>query len=277
MAIFDALKPGARFDLHLHTARSDGAFPLDEVLARCAAGKLDVVAITDHDLVPELDSGVQRIGDRDLTVLAGAEVTGQHDGHELHLLVYFAGEVPEGFRQFCTEQTRGRAERYAEAVKNLALPLPEPTADAHRGERALTRFHLAQALVASGHATNVGDAFARFLGHGHGNVPRMPLTFVDAIRVARSYGGVTSWAHPPPTLVERYVAEFAAAGLQGLESLRPGVKRQARNVYKKAAKRHGLFATGGSDWHGWHHPDELGLHSVRKFELTGFLDALLAA
>ena len=41
-----------RFDLHLHTNRSDGRFEPEEVLRRCAASGLEVVALTDHPLGP---------------------------------------------------------------------------------------------------------------------------------------------------------------------------------------------------------------------------------
>lgn len=275
--MIDQLKPGARFDLHVHTTRSDGAFSLDEVLERCVAGGLDAVAITDHDLVGELDTELRLVDGRELALIAGAEVTGQHDGHEFHLLVYFPGAVPQGFRDFCTAQSAGRAERYAEAVVNLGVELPPPGEAARRGEKAVTRFHLAKALVEAGHAAHIGDAFARYLDAEHGLVPRLELSFVDAIRIARGFGGVTSWAHPPLDAFTRYIATFAEAGLQGVEALRPGLDRTARRTYNKACKRHGLFATGGSDFHGWTRPGDLGLHSVRKHELKAFLEALAAA
>lgn len=275
--MIDKLKPGARFDLHLHTTRSDGAFPLDEVLERCVAGGLDAVAITDHDMVGDLNSEVRVIDGKELVLIAGAEVTGQHDGQEFHLLVYFPGEVPEGFRAFCTAQSAGRAVRYETAVQNLGVELEVPDGAARRGERALTRFHLAQALVRTGHASHVGDAFSRFLRAEHGMVPRIELTFIEAIALARGFGGVTSWAHPPLAAFKRYIPVFAEAGLQGVEALRPGLDRTVRRTYKKAIKRHGLFETGGSDWHGWARPGDLGLHSVRKHELKGFIEALSAA
>lgn len=275
--MIDQLKPGARFDLHLHTTRSDGAFELEDLLERCVAGQLDAVAVTDHDLVGDLDTELRLIDGKELVLIAGAEVTGQHDGHEFHLLVYFPGSVPQGFRDFCVSQSAGRAERYEGAVANLGMPLPLPDAAARRGERAITRFHLAQALVEAGHADHIGDAFCRYLRAEHGLVPRLELTFIDAIRIARGFGGITSWAHPPVEHFKRYIDTFAAAGLQGVEALRPGLDRTARRTYKKACKRHGLFVTGGSDFHGWARPQDLGLHSVRKHELKGFLEALHAA
>ena len=194
-----SIRPASRFDLHLHSDRSDGRYAPDEVLARCARGGLDVVALTDHDLGSAVPTGLHRIEGRDLYVLGGAEVSGMHDGREHHLLVYFPGEVPDGFRTFCREQCRARAVRYERALENLGLAdvVAPPDADARDGGRALTRFHLARELVARGRATNQRDAFARFVGDAHGTVPRLTLPLVEAIRIARAYGGLTSWAHPP--------------------------------------------------------------------------------
>ena len=266
-----------RFDLHLHTVASDGRFSASEVLRRCARGGLDVIALTDHDLATVVPTGVHELEGRRLHVLGGAEVSGSHEGHEYHLLVYFPGDVPQGFRDFCRLQCQARADRYDHAVRSMQLPhVPASDASALRGDRALTRSHLARALVAAGHAPSHGDAFAQYLSHRHGHVPTLDLPFVEAIAVARAFGGLTSWAHPPLQAVRDHVATFAAAGLQGLEALRPMVNGKARKAYKKAAKRHGLFLTGGSDFHGWKDPD-LGLFRVEGREISDFVDALRAA
>jgi predicted metal-dependent phosphoesterase TrpH len=271
------LRPSTRFDLHLHTRRSDGRFDAAEVLRRCAAGGLEVVALTDHDLAADVQPGEHDIDGHRLQVIAGAEVSGTHEGREYHLLVYFPGEVPLGFRDFCRLQCQARADRFAAAVQSLQIPgIDGPDDAAWRGERALTRFHLARTLVDMGHAPSTGDAFARYLDHGLGHVPVLGLSFLEAIRVARAFGGLTSWAHPPLAAVKQHVETFAAAGLQGLEAVRPHVNAKARKVYKKAAKRHGLFLTGGSDWHGWKDP-KLGLFQVQAWEISDFVDALYAA
>lgn len=273
----NTIRPSTRFDLHLHTQRSDGRFDADEVLRRCAAGGLEVVALTDHDLATELQPGVHDIDGHQLRLLAGAEVSGTHEGREFHLLVYFPGEVPIGFRDFCRMQCQARAERFDHAVRSLGLEgISGPDAAAVRGERALTRHHLARALVEAGHVPSTGDAFARYLDHRHGHVPVLGLSFVEAIRVARAFGGLTSWAHPPLQSVRDHLSTFVEAGLQGLEAVRPRVNAKARKHYKKAAKRHGLFLTGGSDWHGWRDP-ALGLFQVHAHEIAGFVDALQAA
>jgi predicted metal-dependent phosphoesterase TrpH len=259
----------------MHTDRSDGRFPVDEVLARCARGGLDVVAITDHDLGPPLEPGPRDIEGRSIHLLGAAEISGMHDGHEHHLLVYFATAIPTAFHAFCAAQCRERAERYERAAARLGLyGLPPVPDDARRGERALTRLHLARALVTAGHAASIRDAFDRYLSERHGIVPPFALTFTDAIRIARSHGGITSWAHPSRQDAERYTAELAAAGLEGMEALRPSLDSEHRRVLRKIAHRHGLWLTGGSDWHGWTDEHQLGLFRVTGHEIAGFVQRL---
>lgn len=261
-----------RFDLHLHTNRSDGRFEPEEVLRRCAASGLEVVALTDHDLVAPLPPGVHEVEGKQVHVIAAAEVSGQHDGHEFHLLVYFRDAVPDGFRDFCRTQMQGRAERYDQAVRALDLPgLKGSDEAAHRGERAVTRLHLAQAVVEAGHASHLRDAFHTF--RQTDAVPRIALPFTEAIRVARAHGGITSWAHPPLRFVREYLDTFVEAGLQGLEAHRPRVSSADRRALKKLAKRNGLVLTGGSDWHGWN-GHQLGLFHVTRYDLTDFLALL---
>ncbi|MCB9691777.1 MAG: hypothetical protein H6736_08180 [Alphaproteobacteria bacterium] len=265
------LRPSTALDLHLHTSASDGRYDLDEVLRRCARGGLDVVAITDHDLARHLQTGPVEVEGRTLHVIAGAEVSGVHEGREHHLLVYFPARVPDGFVDFCNAQCDARRTRFEDAMRALAVDLPTPP-DA----RALTRLHLARALVEAGVVETTADAFVRHLGDAHGFVPRLTLPFVEAIRIARAFGGITSWAHPPRVAVEAHLSTFVSAGLQGLELVRPNVPAADRKALKKLARRQGLFLTGGSDWHGWTGP-EPGLFRVDAARIAGFVDALRAA
>jgi predicted metal-dependent phosphoesterase TrpH len=272
-----ALPPGARLDLHMHSDRSDGRLTPGEVLRACADGGLHAVALTDHDLAPALPAGRHTVGLRTLHMIHGAEMSGHHRGVELHLLVYFPGEMPADYRTFCAERARARADRYAGAAQRLGLPgVPPPDEAARSGERALTRFHLSQALVDAGHAPDVNAAFARYTGSAHGLVPLIDISAVDVIASARAAGGVVSWAHPELARAREWAAELTSAGLQGLEGLRPGLSTRDRNGFRRLARRLGLFLTGGSDYHGWR-PGRLGDFGVPRRELGGFLDALAAA
>ena len=242
----------ARFDLHMHSDRSDGLLSPDDLLRRCAEGGLDVVALTDHDSVPALRPGPWRLAGRTIHVVHAAEVSGVHDGREYHLLVYFPGTVPPGFADLLRQLSAARAERYAQAASQLGLDgVPPPDDAARRGDRALTRVHLSRALVDAGHARNLEDAFQRFTGNRTGNVPLVTLDYREAIGLAREAGGLTSWAHPPLEAVRAYLPAFVHAGLQGLEACRPSLRGSDRSTLHRLAHKHGLLVTGGSDYHGF--------------------------
>lgn len=268
---------GQRHDLHLHSTRSDGLHSPDDVLAVCARGGLDVIALTDHDLAGGLRPGVHAIDGRSVRVLAGAEISGVHAGREHHLLVYFPDEAPASFQAFCAERCRRRAERYEVGRQRLAFDgVPAADDTARRGERALTRLHLARALVREGHARDLAHAFRAHLGDDGGAVPHVDLPFIEAIRIARDAGGITSWAHPPMPALRAHLPAFVDAGLQGIEALRPGTPRRDLREARTLAARYGLFLTGGSDWHGAPDPAP-GLFHVDGADLDGFHAALARA
>lgn len=229
-------------DLHLHSDRSDGRHPPEEVLRRGLAGGLDLLALTDHDLPPALPAGQHGR----LRVIEGVELSGSHEGREFHLLCWFPGAMPPAFVALLRARACARARRYDHAAVRLGLPPAEDAA--HAGERALTRQHLARALHAAGRIRNVAEAWPLL---GPEVVPPVDLSFRDAIRAAVGAGALTSWAHPSLADAQRYVAGFAAVGLHGLEADRPGLDRPTRNGLRRLAKAHRLLVTGGSDWHGW--------------------------
>jgi hypothetical protein len=259
----------------MHTDRSDGRYAPDEVLRRCARGRLDMVAVSDHDLPNALPPGLHTLEGHTVRVLASAEVSGSHAGREFHLLVYFPGEMPPVYRDFLRERARQRADRYDAAVARLGFPdVPLADAAARAGDRALTRYHLYQALKTAGHVKDTREGF-KLLG-GSDVVPLIDLPYVDAIRVAREAGGLTSWAHPSLADAQAYTKEFVAAGLQGLEGVRPSLDRRTRNGLKTLAEKHDLLLTGGSDWHGWE-GGVLGAFAVTGERARAFYRSLRAA
>jgi predicted metal-dependent phosphoesterase TrpH len=231
----------------MHSDRSDGRYPPEEALARAARGGLDVIALSDHDLDPVLAPGLCTVEGRDLRVIAAVEMSGHHAGREFHLLVYFPGVPPPEARAFLRMRAASRAVRFDEALSRLGVA-GSAGEEAHAGLRALTRFHLAAALTEAGRVRRPHDAWNLL---GSDTVPLIDLAFVDAIRHARAWGGVTSWAHPTPADAQRYLPDFVRAGLEAVEAARPNLDRSARNGLKRLAKRYGLLVTGGSDWHGW--------------------------
>lgn len=254
-----------RFDLHMHSLRSDGKFPVDDVLRAAADGGLDGIALTDHDAVSVTAPMTVRTARGSVEVLPGAELSGMLDGREYHFLVYFPGAVPPDFVRWCEDRVAARRNRFEKARQRLGLP----GVDAGP-EVSLTRHHLARALVRVGRAAHLDDAFNRFLNYRHGLVDPLEVPYTEAIAVARAAGAVVIWAHPPFHELHALLPRILDAGVQGLEAYRPNHDHTIRHAIKRLAREHGLLLTGGSDWHGWSE-GPLGLFSVYRPEVGDFL------
>ena len=266
-----------RADLHMHTTRSDGIHAPGDVLEACGAGKLDLVAITDHDIGPEAEPGWHCRADHRFYLLHGAEISGMHEGKEYHLLVYFPAALPSAFQQLLGQLCAARVARYDYAIERLRAKLSPrveqhllhsslPFADeaARSGRRSLTRTHLARGLLRCGVVRNFDEAFSHFL-RDPDIVPPLRYGFCEAIVAAKAAGAFTSWAHPPIEAAEKYTRLFASSGLDALEVIRPRASSKSRKRLRQLAQVNRLNVTGGSDSHGYGKP--LGQFACLGFEL----------
>ncbi len=254
-----------RVDLHMHSNRSDGMLPADDLLGRAARAGLDIISITDHDLPPILEARVHTRDDRLVRLIHGVEVSVDLEGAEQHLLVYFPKEMPEEFRVFCTNRAKKRAERYEELRQRLGfLDVARAGEDAKQGRKALTRLHLAQAVVSAGHAQSCSEVFDRWLRALELST-YFPSMF-SVIEKAKALGGFSSWAHPPLDAARIYTKRLALAGLDALEVFRPYRRQNHQRALTELAAQHGLKLSGGSDTHN----DALGQFSFHAEKIKAW-------
>jgi predicted metal-dependent phosphoesterase TrpH len=250
-------------DLHTHSTASDGSEPPAAIPVLAAAAGCSAVALTDHDRLdglPEAEAAAAQAGIR---LVPGCEISCAHTG-TLHLLVYFVtpGEGPLQDELVRLQEVRDERNRaMVDQLRSLGLPISYPELQAEAGGVGAGRPHAAALLVAKGAAASIQDAFDRFLAKGRpGYVEKQRLDASDALGLARQSGGVAVLAHPlslglDPAGLERSVGELAALGLSGLEAVYGRYSPEERRALVEMAGRHGLVATGGSDFHGAYKPD----------------------
>ncbi|HOX45316.1 MAG TPA: PHP domain-containing protein [Myxococcota bacterium] len=255
-----------RIDLHAHTTASDGSLRPAELVQLAARLGLRAVALTDHDGLDGLAEGLaegRRLG---LEVVPGIELSTRRDGlGSLHLLGLWLEPTDAGLRAWLAGQQATRVERNQRLLARLAelgMPLDPQQVARQAGGPVIGRPHVAQALVAGGHAATVADAFARWLSRGRpAYVERVRPSPEEAIEVLHRAGGLTILAHPGLAWRgerARQLGELAAlarAGLDGIELRHPELAPDWAADLAAEAARLGLLPSGGSDFHGAAKPE----------------------
>lgn len=222
-----------------------------------AAAGVGVLAVTDHDTldgVPEALAAGAALGVR---VIPGVEVSVRAPSGSMHLLGYLPEAAPEPIASRLAALREARATRASRIVGRLvAMGVPVSLADvaAHAGG-PIGRPHVADALVAAGHARDRQDAFDRFLADGApAYVPHEGIEPREAVRLVTDSGGAAVLAHPASLRMDdRDLADFVRRlrgwGLAGIEVHRPDHTPERRRSFAEIAGRLGLVPCGGSDFH----------------------------
>lgn len=245
-----------RADLHIHTRASDGELSPASVVRAAADGRLDYIAVTDHDTIDGLAEALEAARGGPVRVITGVEVSSQHEGVECHILGYHVRPDAEPLRAHENSALGRRQERAREMVRilqgqGLAIDYEDVLRAAGTAGRAIGRPHVARALLAAGHVRSMGEAFERYLADGGLAFVRTEFPGVrDSIEMIRASGGVAVWAHPGMDVLERFAPTFAEWGMSGLEVFRPNTSPTDGRRMRSLARGLGMFATGGSDWHG---------------------------
>lgn len=265
-----------RADLHVHSSASDGQQSTAEILQLARQQALDAVAITDHDTTAGLRGFNSAV---DLTLVPGIELGAIDQGQRIDILGYYIdidnSDLQAALARFQANR-KDRGQQIVAALDNIGVHLEWAQVVALAGREAVGRPHIARALVEAGHAEDVPDAFARYIGEGGpAYVARLTLSPEAAVELIHAAGGVAVLAHPVyvtdfPQMVERLVP----AGLDGIEVCYPAHTQELETQARQLALKYDLVMTGGSDFHGLDAPGKAMLGSTLAPE--GGVEALRA-
>jgi 3',5'-nucleoside bisphosphate phosphatase len=240
------------------------------------SGGLDVIALADHDTVAGVREAQAAAGSG-LRVIPALEISASQDARELHLLGYFVDPDAPSIVDYTSRAEVAREVRIRQMIDRLAeldvdVEFDAVAAEAGPTVRSLARPHLARALHTAGQVGSVAEAFDRYIGNdGPAYVAARLVDGVSAIRIIHEAGGLAVWAHPPQSLLDELLPPLVDAGLDGLECYRPRLPEPDLKRVLRAAHRHGLLPTGGSDWHGeWH--GVLGSFHLGPAQVGAFLE-----
>ena len=252
-------------DLHTHSAASDGTLPPAELVALAERRGLAALALTDHDTLDglgEAAAAAERFGE--LTFIGGVELSAARQKGHLHILGFYVDPANESILQIADRLRRARQNRNPEMISRLqsmgmAITAEEVAAAAgalpeHR--RIIGRPHMAAVLVAKGYASDMNDAFDRYLGTGcPAYVGRDRPTAAEAIAAIHDARGVAVVAHPSHlefanhAQCDRIVRSLIDKGIDGLEAYHGDHTDAQTRLFLDLAGKYDLIVTGGSDFH----------------------------
>lgn len=250
-----ATEPASRIDLHTHTRASDGLDTPAGLVANASRQGISILGVTDHDTVDAL-ADVQREADAaGITLVPGVELSTTVGRGEVHILGYFVDRDDASLRDRLKElanQRIRRVERMIERLHELGYDVDGDAIMAESEEGSVGRPHVARALIAIGAATDVSDAFDRFLKAGRpAYIPRDPFSPEDAVRLLLDHGAVPVLAHPHSTKdIDGTLERLVPAGLKGFETYYAEYTPAQHAELRRIADRWELIPTGGSDYHG---------------------------
>lgn len=252
------MSAGLNIDLHTHSTCSDGSLTPAELVARAAAAGVEVMALTDHDTVAGLEDAGSAAGAHGLKLVSGVEISASWHAQAIHVLGLWIDPTSAQLRgalQAQAELRRARMTKICARLNKLRLPGAELLAVVQGHPGLPTRAHLAQALVAGGHAADTDAAFRKYLGKGkaaHIAAEWPPLAVVVGWICAA--GGVATLAHPIRYAISagarrRLLSDFVAAGGTALEVVSGGNGAQHVDTCAMLAVTYGLKGSVGSDFH----------------------------
>ncbi len=252
-------------DLHTHTTASDGTLTPEELI-RCAHEiGLSAVAITDHDTTDAIAIANDEAEKLGVFFIPGIEISAEYSGNgTMHILGYFIDETNDQMIEtldFLKESRRLRNPKIIKLLNDAGISITMEEVVEEAGGGQVGRPHFAKALIKSGFASSVNDAFDKYIKKGAPYyVNKERLSPKKSMEVILSSGGIPVLAHPKTLGIpfgddfKKLITTLMDYGLMGMECYYYSHSREEFENYIALSQKLGLLVTGGTDFHGDNKP-----------------------
>lgn len=275
-------------DMHIHTTYSDSDKTLEEVLKKCEEKKLEYISITDHNTCKQYDDEVWKKNIFTGKVIKGAELNATIDNKRIEFLAYNIKNldlINEWSNKFFSYEVL--KEKF-EQEKNKILEICDKNGLIYdlnniKKDIPVTDFFVVymyyelikheENFEKMGECAKSFNDFRRYgLGNpksifymGEDNSPK-PM-YKDVAKIIHEAGGLVFLAHPFEYKFEDTIGFIDKLRneiqLDGIECFHPSSEPNNRiNILIDYARKHNLYISGGSDFHGNKKPNnDIGIGS----------------
>ena len=271
-------------DLHPHTTRSDGNDSYQELIDKAAALKMKVIAITDHDVLPQetIDTeegsvSVEQYGfSKGVQILRGIEISCDTMVDDVHIIGLGCDFSSPKMKAFVESMSDSKLNAYKKLVQVLAengigltWELVLENAGKPLTDDQVQRKHIFEAIARTGHTKDWSEAKLMVRDNPTYNVRREKIDPLDAIDLIHSAGGMAILAHPflideevcpqgETISREAYIEKLISRGLDGIEAAYTYHKttykgthtpEEIENIIRDKYEGRLKVISGGSDYH----------------------------
>jgi 3',5'-nucleoside bisphosphate phosphatase len=247
------------YDLHCHSTYSDGVLTPTALVARAAERGVDVLALTDHDVIDGLPEAIVAARDTGIAFVCGSELSVTWRDITIHVIGLRIDPANTTLTEGLAAIRGGRDQRARNMADGLAAAgIPGAYEGAMKyvtNPSLVSRTHFGRFLIDAGHAKDAKDVFNRYLTPGKpGHVTHEWATLTQAIDWIHAAGGQAVIAHPgryrvTPAGLRILLGEFTDTGGDGIEILSPSHTPAQYVEFATHARVLGLRGSCGSDWH----------------------------
>lgn len=272
-------------DFHMHSIFSDGVETPKDLLQHAIDCNVSMMALTDHD---EID-GIQALRaaqkeldpNESIKIVNGCEFSADYKDKSIHILGYCFDENNKDLIDFITFFKGKREERIDEIIRRCNNEgyyiTKEELIKQFPDTKAYGRPHIGKLLIDGGYAKDINDVFKGILRKDSPcYVPKVKVEVPYIIDIIHKAGGLAVMAHPKLVTSDEYVLEMLNYDFDGMEVYHSKHNDDDVEPYKEFAKKHKLFITGGSDYHGivGKKPDRFGDYLVSGKDVSEFISLL---
>lgn len=255
-------------DLHVHTSVSDCSMTAEEILRLAVKKGITHIAFTDHDTTVKAKEHAALAARYGICAVPAIEISAyDHEkGKKVHILGY-GYRSNYHIRKLVDETLKrrdGNCRKQIAILHKLGYSMDLGKIE-KLSDTSLYKQHILSYLVMTGQEKELfGEVYRNIFKNGG------PCDFdirypsaVDAVKAVKADGGCAVLAHPGQQQNFYLVPALVRAGLNGIERNHPANSRHDREKTDQLCREYGLFATGGSDFHGSYGMERVGLGGER--------------
>ena len=239
-------------DLHIHTTASDGFFSSQDIIKKAKKTGLKAIAITDHDSVSSLNSGMYESQKYGLEFVPGIELSVVESFQIIHIIGLYIDKDNAKLLQEINRISRIKIKLLIDAFKYInargIIICPENISRLYGNVNIKNLFDYID-------KNNNIEWLRDIKEHIQKKWINALLPVENGIKLINRAGGLSFLAHPKLLSLEekslyKMLIQFKTIGLNGIECFHPAHSLNDEEKYLYWAKELDLLVSGGSDYHG---------------------------